>query len=176
MKSVFVSLSLLLTITFGLTSVTLADQQLVEYCHQTGGEVVPEWICPATGTIKTGEACKQTNTQGQEMYFNGCSAPKGKYKTLFFKACIIHDLCYHHEPTTSNKSKLDCDDQFLNDMNKICVNTDPLSFECGFVAQSFYTAVVKAGDAAFSCSKENVNYPSDMDRLPHPLLAPFFNF
>ena len=173
MRNLLVSVTLILTITFGLTSTALANQQLVEYCYQTGGEVVPEWTCPATGAIKMGQACKQKNAQGQEMYFNGCSAPEGKYKNLFFKACVIHDLCYHHEPTTNNKSKQDCDDQFLSDMKKICVNTNPLSFECGFVAQTFYAAVDTAGDSAFMCSKENVNYPSDMDQLPLPSPSPW---
>lgn len=173
MKKLLVSLTLGLTFTFGLVSTAFADQQLTEYCTQTGGELVPEWTCPATGNIKMGEACKQKNAEGQVMYFNGCSAPEGKYKTLFFKACIIHDLCYHHEPTTSNKSKLDCDNQFLTNMKKICKATNPFSLECGIVAQTFYAAVDNAGNAAFTCSKENVQYPADMDQLPLPSPAPF---
>lgn len=172
MKHVLVSLSLILSV----SSVAFADQQLVDYCLQTGGEVVQQWTCPATGSIRTGEACKQTNSLGQVMYFNGCSAPEGKYKTLFFRACIIHDLCYHHEPTTNNKSKSNCDDQFLANMKKICKTTGILNFECGLVAQTFYTAVVKGGDVAFSCSKENVQYPTDMDRLPLPSPAPLVSF
>lgn len=172
MKHVLVSLSLVLSV----SSVAFADQQLVDYCLQTGGEVVQQWTCPATGNIRTGEVCKQSNSLGQVMYFNGCSAPEGKYKTLFFRACIIHDLCYHHEPTTNNKSKLNCDDQFLANMKKICKTTGVLNFECGLVAQTFYAAVVKGGDAAFSCSKENVQYPTDMDQLPLPSPAPLVSF
>ncbi|MCM2352671.1 MAG: phospholipase A2 [Pseudobdellovibrio sp.] len=164
-------LALFATIT-AVTSTTWADQQLVDYCVKTGGEVVQEWTCPATGNLKSGETCKQTNSLGQVMYFNGCSAPEGKYKTLFFKACIIHDLCYHHEPTTNNKSKADCDNQFFTNMKKICKTTGVLNFECSLAAQTFYTAVVKGGEAAFNCSKENVQYPLDMDQLPLPSPTP----
>lgn len=169
MKKLLVSLTLIL----GVSVTAFADQQLVEYCSQTGGEIVPEWTCPATGSVKAGVACKQKNSVGQVMYFNGCSAPEGRYKTLFFKACIIHDLCYHHEPQTNNKSKLDCDNEFLKNMKKICKSTNPLSLECGIVAQTFYAAVDTAGDAAFMCSKENVQYPADMDQLPLPSPTPF---
>lgn len=168
-------LALFVAIT-AVTAAALADQQLVNYCVKTGGEVVQQWTCPATGSIKSGEACKQTNSQGQVMYFNGCSAPEGKYKTLFFKACIIHDLCYHHEPATNNKSKADCDNQFFTNMKKICKTTGVLNIECGLAAQTFYTAVVKGGDTAFSCSKENVQYPQDMDQLPLPSPAPLILF
>lgn len=172
MKKVLVSLSLIMSV----SSVSFADQQLIEYCLQTGGEVVQEWTCPATGSIRAGEACKQKNGQGQVMYFNGCSAPEGRYKDLFFKACVVHDLCYHHEPATNNKSKVDCDNDFLKNMKKICKATNPFSLECGIVAQTFYAAVANAGDVAFACSKENVQYPSDMDQLPLPSPAPLVLF
>jgi hypothetical protein len=169
MKNLLVGLTLII----GVTSSALADQQLVQYCIQTGGEIVQEWTCPATGNIKTGESCKQISADGKSMYFNGCSAPEGKYKTLFFKACIVHDLCYHHEPTTHNKQKADCDNDFLGNMKKICKTTMPFSLECGIVAQSFYAAVDNAGEPAFTCSKENVNYPPGMDQLPLPSPAPW---
>lgn len=156
-----------------VTSSAWADRILRDYCLQTGGEVVQEWTCPATGSLKTGEACKQRNADGGVMYFNGCSAPEGKYKDLFFRACIIHDLCYHHEPQTNGKSKIDCDDDFLKNMKKICKKTNPLSLECGIAAQTFYAAVASAGDTAFRCSKENVQYPTDMDQLPLPSPVPF---
>ncbi|AZZ38180.1 hypothetical protein CIK05_15685 [Bdellovibrio sp. qaytius] len=168
MKNLLVSL----TFIFGVTSTAFADQQLTDYCLQTGGEIVSQWTCPANGALHSGETCKQTNTSGQVMYFNGCSAPEGKYKTLFFKACIIHDLCYHHEPQTNGKSKTDCDDQFLANMKQTCKVTNPFNLECGIVAQTFYAAVNTAGDSAFACSKENVKYPSSMDRLPLPSPAP----
>lgn len=169
MKNLLVSL----TLTLGVTSTAFADPQLIQYCTQTGGEVVQQWTCPATGAVRNGETCKQKNAQGQVMYFNGCSAPEGKYKNLFFKACIIHDLCYHHEPQTNGKSKIDCDNQFLADMKRICKVTNPFSLECGVVAQTFYSAVANAGDSAFTCSKENVNYPSGMDQLPLPSPSPW---
>lgn len=172
MKNIFVSLSLII----GLSSTAFADQQLVDYCQQTGGEVVQEWTCPATGTLRTSETCKQTNSQGQVMYFNGCSAPEGKYTNLFFKACIIHDLCYHHEPQTNNKSKADCDNQFLVNMKKICKSVGPFNIECGAAAQTFYAAVAKGGEPAFSCSKEKVSYPTDMDKLPLPSPVPLVSY
>lgn len=159
-----------------LSSVALADQQLVNYCQQTGGEVVSEWTCPATGALRSGDTCKQTNSNGQVMYFNGCSAPPSAYTTLFFKACIVHDLCYHHEPQTNNKSKADCDKQFLSNMKKICRSTEVFNIECEFAAQTFYAAVGAGGEQAFSCSKENVPYPTEMDRLPLPTPAPFVLF
>ena len=174
MKNILVSLM----VTFCVTLSVFADQQLAQYCVQTGGEVVKEWTCPATGTLRIGATCKQKNALGQVMFFNGCSAPGGKYKTFFFKACIIHDLCYHHEPQTNGKSKADCDKQFLTDMKSICNTTNSfnleLSLECGIAAQTFYLAVAKAGDSAFTCSKENVNYPIEMDQLPLPSPVPFF--
>lgn len=161
MKNLLLTLGLILS----FSAAAFADQQLADYCSQTGGEVVPGWTCPATGVVKNGNICKRNNYAGQTMYFNGCSAPDGKYKTLFFKACIIHDLCYHHEPQTNGKSKIDCDNQFLANMKKICRTTNPFSFECGAAAQTFYAAVESAGEAAFMCSKENVDYPSNMDQL-----------
>lgn len=159
-----------------LVSTSFADKQLTDYCKLTGGQIISSWTCPVTGYQKTGDTCKQTNSAGQSLYFNGCSAPDSKYKNLFFKACIIHDFCYHHEPQTTGKSKKNCDDQFLENMKKICKTSKPLSLDCGFAAQAFYLAVDQGGDKSFMCSKEKVPYPQNMDQLPWPSPVQFYTY
>lgn len=39
---------------------------------------------------------------------------------LFHPACVYHDHCYHHEPSTSGKSQKFCDDRMRSDMYRIC--------------------------------------------------------
>lgn len=147
-------------------TVSQAKKQLKEYCSKIGGEIIREWKCPNTLDLRKGEFCRQKNDLGQELVFNGCSAPDGKYKEVFFKACIIHDLCYHHEPVTTGKSKQECDDDFLANMKKVCQQTGG-GGSCQFTAQAYYLAVTKGGETAFWCSKEPVvDYPSDLDQLP----------
>jgi len=82
-------------------------------------------------------------------------------KRLFNKACKRHDYCYRHGYLTYKKSRKDCDDDFLNDMQDKCNNSTAailLSFglsaaACNAIAGEVYAGVRAGGEDAFR--KEN---------------------
>jgi hypothetical protein len=106
------------------------------------------------------------DNQGQDMFFNGCTgADKIPYGKIFFKACVLHDFCYHHEPISNGFSKEYCDHKFLRDMKTICDSKENDSFSCYSFADLFYGAVRSAGIISWGCSNTKANYPKDLMEL-----------
>jgi hypothetical protein len=161
MKSILVTITTLLM----FASTAIANQSLLSmYCRQIGGKVESFWTCPNTGLTRFGETCVQKNSRGQTLRFNGCSAPNNAFNGIFFKACIIHDLCYHSEPGYSGKSKGNCDQDFKDNMNDICAANE-YDYMCYFAAQTYFKAVVTGGHIGWWCEKGNAQYPR-IDELP----------
>lgn len=151
--------ALLLTVT-----ANAAPSELAYYCKSIGGQIQNAWTCSNSGLPRTGETCVQKNTRGQTLRFNGCSAPNNAFNSIFFKACIVHDLCYHSEPGYSGKSKAHCDQEFKNNMTAICAANN-YDIMCDLAANTYYKSVVVGGHIAWWCEKGNAQYPR-IDELP----------
>jgi hypothetical protein len=71
---------------------------------------------------------------------------------LFTPACVRHDYCYRHGNLTYNKSKKECDNDFLADMQTICLkptNIVVLPGVCQTWATEYFAAVVAAGGSSY---------------------------
>lgn len=137
---------------------------LRDYCDKVGGIMLSQWTCPNSKQLRHETFCKQINSENKELVFNGCTVAAGRYSEIFFKACLLHDLCYHNEPNVSGKSKTDCDTVFLNNMNKICDTQS--SFGCYSTAKAFHSAVSVGGSNSWNCSKSDAEYPKRLEDLP----------
>jgi hypothetical protein len=153
------------------TSLSLAENVYLEdYCKKMNGTIINEWHCPASGVVRKDEFCSAMNADAQPLIFNGCNSDnQDGYRIRFFKACVIHDLCYHNEPAVSSKTKAACDEMFLDNMLQICKEDSrdaQKALLCKTFAKSYYKAVVKKGKPSWECSKESARYPTDMTELP----------
>lgn len=139
------------------------EQVLKEYCAAGGGQMVNQLTCPASKKVRKEPFCIVKNEQQQKLFFNGCTGTNGKWGTMFFSACVLHDFCYHSEPGFSGQNKKDCDKQFLSNLRKICESNT--SKTCRSMALSFYQAV-KLGGSSWECSKNNFSHPKSFEDLP----------
>ncbi|MFN3453979.1 MAG: phospholipase A2 [Pseudobdellovibrio sp.] len=160
MKYLIISFVVLLS--FNLAS---ANELLQNYCQQTGGQYINEWTCPNSKKVRDGGFCVQTNFQGKSLVFNGCTGAPSGYGERFFRACMIHDFCYHNEPAVSGKSKEECDSDLLNNMRKVCEQTGG-SLGCRSAARAFYMAVSSGGNSSWQCEKNNAVYPDKLEQIP----------
>lgn len=98
----------------------------------------------------------------------GCSVPQwalllhesqAQYEKFFYPSCEQHDYCYRHGAATYGMSRINCDTEFLRDMQeqcsprnlmKILLNFETYSIECNAVAMEFYQAVQTYGVNRFS--------------------------
>ncbi len=84
---------------------------------------------------------------------NGCSnSPDSNWfnsGTGFKPACDNHDRCY----ATVGKSKDTCDDNFKNDMDRICATVTPVT-GCSTAANLYYGAVIKYGTSAYTTAQK----------------------
>jgi hypothetical protein len=140
-----------------IASSVLANKELViEACTEDNGEMVNTITCPNSGKVRTGNFCALGN-----MFYNGCSVDVPEYGKFFFNSCVIHDHCYHHEPSSNGKSKRDCDTKFLAHLETQCKN-HPNRADCTRMAKRFYQAVALFGNSAWSCSDTQTNYPDEL--------------
>lgn len=131
---------------------------LFEKCYELNGHIVNRWKCSHSGVVRTQDSCQLIDEHNVPMYFDGCSGSIDGYGDVFINACVRHDLCYHHEPASNGMSKIDCDNQFLKNMLKICRYDRPWDLRCTTIAQSFYSAVSLFGRTSWLCSKEKADY------------------
>jgi hypothetical protein len=143
---------------------SLLNAPLLNYCLQKGGQVLDTWTCPESKLQRTGPFCKLQDSAGKELIFNGCTNVYGEYGSIFLKACVLHDLCYHNEPASTGKQKADCDQKLYADMMTICTQT-PGEEHCKLVAESFFFTVQQFGDDSWKCSKGSASYPGSMSGL-----------
>jgi len=145
----------IIALIFILLNLPLANaSQTQKLCQDLGGKMVNKLQCP------------QSKDNRPLVYFNGCTKSVGEYGSVFFKACLKHDFCYHHEPATNGYSKKHCDKQFYVDMLNTCVQEEDFSnvISCSAMALGFYQAVKFGGDNSWECSNSNFDY-SAIDRL-----------
>jgi Group XII secretory phospholipase A2 precursor (PLA2G12) len=83
---------------------------------------------------------------------NGCSnSPDSNWLnsgTGFKPACNTHDICY----TTVGNTKDMCDQNFKNDMDRICATGTPVT-GCSASARLYYNAVVSFGGDAYKTAQ-----------------------
>ena len=159
-KTIYLSLLILLSFT--------ANASTLQTCTKLGGVMVNELKCPKSKKNRTGKFCVLSGKP--LVYFNGCTGGFGKYSDTFFKACLKHDFCYHHEPATNNLSKKTCDEKFFNNMTLVCnaENNRLKYFTCLGAAWSFYQAVKVGGKKSWECSDSKFDY-SDLDKILNSL-------
>lgn len=84
---------------------------------------------------------------------SGISLPHMQLANQLFKpACVTHDYCYRHGLGTYGSSQKACDDQFLNDAQRICRSTPIGVFTIAFceaAAQEYYAGLRKLGHKAY---------------------------
>lgn len=152
-------LSVIFVIGVGSHGMVISDDILTKTCQELNGNIVYNWKCPYSGDLRTQAHCMVLDDESRPMYFNGCSGAIGNYGTIFFQACVYHDLCYHHEPASTGLQREDCDSKFYNNMFEICEKQYPHDSNCKSSARWFYNAVATFGKNAWICSKEKANYP-----------------
>lgn len=134
-------------------------KDLAGKCSMFGGDLIHQWICPQSGKVRNEDHCLVYDAYSNPMVFNGCSGSFGNYGEVFFQACVYHDFCYHHEPTSNGYSKEDCDSKFLLDMMDICKYEQADDHDCEGSAKWFYRAVDFFGGSSWDCSKQPASYP-----------------
>lgn len=146
------------------------NQYLQDYCEKIGGEFISTFTCPETGKVREEEFCRFENKDRQDLFFNGCNSDnQDGYRIYFFKACLVHDFCYHNEPRVSGKTREQCDKDFKQNMLQICkedkANGDK-HFMCKTMAKMYYRAVRLGGDESWRCMKNSARYPTTRKDLP----------
>lgn len=134
-----------------------SQSRLENYCHKIGGQVHKEYTCPKSKLKLKWDFCITQDNQGRELFFDGCTGPSGGHADLLYPACIKHDFCYHHEPTTHGYNQRDCDRQFLDESLSLCqAANDPDN--CRAWARAMYTALRGFGKIAFHCADYEASY------------------
>lgn len=135
----------------------MADVLLKKYCDQLAGVIVGKYQCPRTRLHMLSEFCILRDRYAKRLFFDGCSGPTGPYRTLFYPACIKHDLCYHHEPATNGYRRLDCDNQFLTNLKEKCLEARNQD-QCRVWSELLYKGVRNFGQLAFNCANSVADY------------------
>lgn len=162
-------LTALLVLNWILLAVTVVSAPLPskadalrDFCATHGGEIVTQWTCPTSGVKREDRFCRLLSATGVPMVVNGCTGGSGEFSDLLFESCVLHDLCYHHEPNSNGKSKAHCDSAFYRNSMAICKNIQDQEYRerCEGTAGAFYMAVRMFGKNSWQCSKERTAYPN----------------
>ena len=140
-----------------LTSTAMGDQ-LINYCNEREGFIFRSYKCPKSKLKLPVRTCEYSNELGELQFVNGCSGPSGGFKKNFFKACIAHDLCYHHEPSSNGFSRKDCDQLFLDKALQACELVTKKQKKCQRWAKTMYRSLRVIGGVAFKCADEPASY------------------
>ncbi len=135
---------------------------LITLCAQLGGHVEQGFKCPKTFFRSPAKVCYFDNSYGETLFTDGCTGPTGGHKDLFLPACVQHDLCYHHEPLTSGKTRRQCDDEFLEDLETACIKADNEK-RCRRWAKTMVATLRPFGGLAYKCEDKEVR---EYDILP----------
>ena len=143
-----------------LISLSAHADQLDDLCKERGGKIFKKYTCPKSGLKLPIKTCEYKNQDGDIQFVNGCSGPSGGHGEVFFMACIQHDLCYHHEPSTNGLSRKQCDQLMLEIATESCM-TDPRVKDrkkCRGWAKTMYNALRVVGGIAYHCEDSPANY------------------
>jgi hypothetical protein len=150
----------------GLVHADTSTDQLTDYCASRGGKIISKWKCPADGTVRVTPQCRLSSGRGKVFVFDGCSGGGDRYGEIFFKACVLHDLCYHNEPRAHGLRRADCDMKLYQNAMEICETiAEEERGSCQGAAQSFYAAVRVFGRRPWQCSNDSAPYPTTLSEL-----------
>ena len=145
------SLLLITLVLFSSTSFASVE----EICQEMQGTIKKGFKCPNTSFPLLTKVCFFKNEYQEEHFTDGCTGPSGGHRKLFTKACLKHDLCYHHEPATSGKTQKQCDQEFLSNMLVAC--EDAKNFKkCERWAKVMYKSLRAFGGLAYRCDNSEV--------------------
>lgn len=131
------------------------SQDFTVLCEKLGGHLDKGFKCPNTSFPLLSHVCFFKNTFGEEHFTDGCTGPSGGHNSLFLESCVKHDLCYHHEPASTGKSRKECDDEFFNNlMDKCRIAND--SEKCERWARTMVKALRVFGGLAYKCDNSAV--------------------
>ena len=130
---------------------------MLDYCNERNGEILQKYKCPKTKLTFGYRTCEYKNQFNEKQFVNGCSGPSGGHTELFFNACIKHDLCYHHEPSTNGYKRKHCDQLFLTIATNACDAAADLD-KCRNWAKIMYRSLRVVGALAFNSSDEPATY------------------
>lgn len=148
----------LVSVVFALTvPYTFAADILKRHCDEIGGTVVNQFKCPKSKLPLKWNFCLSEDGLGRQLFFDGCTGPSGGHTELFYPACIKHDYCYHHEPSTNGYAQADCDRQFLANTLDLCVQAQDQT-KCRRWAKSMYWGVRMFGKVAYHCADYEASY------------------
>lgn len=139
------------------TSLAQADQ-LEDLCLKNSGKLTKSYKCPKSKLKLPIRTCEYQNELYETQFVNGCSGPSGGHKEIFFKACIKHDLCYHHEPSSNGLKRKSCDKLFLEIAIKSCDEQAKDKKKCHKWAKLMYRALRIVGTPAFHCENRPATY------------------
>ncbi len=142
---------------FFVTSNLCMATGMESYCQDLGGEIKGSYQCPRSKVPLPVKTCVYKNSDGEKLFFNGCSGPSGGHSKLFFPACVKHDLCYHHEPASHGLRQKDCDQALLQDLMKLCAQA-PNEKKCTNWAKFMYRGLRVVGSIAFQCENSPRKY------------------
>ena len=132
-----------------------SELDLETFCQIKDGEIKEKFKCPKTSFPLLTPVCHFSNSSGQTHFTDGCTGPTGGHRDLFLKSCIAHDLCYHHEPSSSGKTQKDCDLEFRSNLLKACSSAE--NYEaCEKWAKTMYSALRIFGSLAYRCDDSSV--------------------
>lgn len=140
------------------------EEQVAELCQKFNGRLISQWQCPQSRDVRRGTFCELELPAGHAQVFNGCTGSIAGLSSIFFKACVLHDFCYHNEPAVSGKNRADCDLKFLNDMETLCAaNGDTRG--CLRQAETLYGIVRTGGRSSWACAKNQSPYVQSLNDL-----------
>ncbi len=120
------------------------------------------FLITANYAAYAGKRCGDSSSPKQSLmipdeYYASSAPVVGSLRAAkFYKACIIHDDCY----STLGKKKMDCDRQFLDELNAECSvayhtwATKAAKAECKVAARAYYEAVCSWGNAAYNSAQK----------------------
>ncbi len=147
------------------------EKQLENFCKNKNGTLTKIWTCPLSGKVRDGLFCELKDKSNNLQITNGCTGAYGLGQE-FFKACVLHDFCYHNHGVLDGKTKAGCDDKFLNNMYSLCDQEADQSKNfsrnnCYVLAQQvFYKGVKYFGEDSWKCSNTNTEYPQSIEEIP----------
>lgn len=149
-------MKILVLLSFFFSFQGMADQ-LTEFCQKNQGRIFKSYTCPKSGLKLPVRTCEFENLDGDRQFVNGCSGPSGGHNKLFFKACVKHDLCYHHEPSTNGYGREYCDQLFLETALEGCKQAPKLK-KCQRWARLMFNSLRVIGAPAFHCADSPAHY------------------
>jgi hypothetical protein len=130
--------------------------------------VEDQYKYPSGSSWDRGQVCEWTTPDGRTLFEDGCSGQAAggidgvPWGVRFHEACVLHDMCYHHNPSTYGHDQKYCDDQMFDGMKAICRDLyggDAVSHtKCVTAATEMFVALRTAGAKHFAAFDIQVPY------------------